>query len=293
MALTMALTDAPDSQAAAKGEGSKTAPLPLLRWAGGKRWLAPKVIELLGSRAVDRYHEPFFGGGSVFFSLQVVGEARLSDLNAELIEVYEQVKQNPRAVAESLGSFENTSDCYYTARAARPSEAVDRAARFIFLNHTSFNGIHRVNLKGEYNVPFGNRKSVRIPDESQLLAASSMFRNAHFSSADFGESLSTVSAGDLVFLDPPYTVAHNNNGFVKYNQHLFSYEDQVRLAVEVQRISSIGARFVLTNAAHESIDELFSELGEKFVVRRKNTVGGRESLRGQAEEYMFTNIGAS
>jgi DNA adenine methylase len=264
---------------------------PFLRWAGGKRWLVPQILHLIGDLHVRRYHEPFLGGGSVFFALDNLEEAFLSDLNTDLIEVYRLVRDHPSDVTEELTKYQNTSEEYYTARASSPTSAVRRAARFIYLNHTSFNGIFRVNLKGEYNVPFGNRKNANMPDEEWLLRASARLQSSELNGADFERALGVVKEGDLVFLDPPYTVAHNNNGFVKYNQHLFSFQDQERLAIEIRKIRDAGANYILTNAAHISIDKLFSPLGRKLTVSRRNAVGGKNATRGSAEEFVFTNIG--
>lgn len=277
---------------AGRGVDGMARPLaPFLRWAGGKRWLVPDVLKLLGETKIDRYHEPFLGGGSVFFALVPKGQVYLSDLNRDLITVYAQVRDNPARVAELLAGYENTSECYYKSRAATPRTDEELAARFIFLNHTSFNGIFRVNLRGEYNVPYGNRKHVNMPDREWLERASAKLQGVELHGRSFERSLGHVQEGDLVFLDPPYTVAHNNNGFVKYNQHLFSFEDQKLLAKRIQEIADRGARFILTNAAHKSIEDLFSPLGRKIKVARKNSIGGLEASRGRVDEYVFTNIG--
>jgi len=264
---------------------------PFLRWAGGKRWLVPTVRALLAETPIVRYHEPFLGGGSVFFALAPTGQVYLSDLNTDLITVYRRVRDNPTVVAGLLDAYENTADCYYATRAARPQSDDELAARFIFLNHTSYNGIFRVNLKGEYNVPYGHRKSLNMPDVSGLERVSARLQGVELHGRSFEISLGDVGDGDLVFLDPPYTVAHNNNGFVKYNQHLFSFEDQRLLAKSIKEISDRGAKFILTNAAHSSIDELFSPLGRKIEVSRRNSIGGINASRGRADEYLFTNIG--
>ena len=265
---------------------------PFLRWAGGKRWLVPQIEELLRGASVRQYHEPFLGGGSVFFSLPY-SSATLSDLNGDLIDVYREVRDNPEDVATALKKFTNTSEDYYRARASVPTDPTERAARFVFLNHTSYNGIFRVNLKGEYNVPFGRRKHANIPDADRLVAISRRLSGVVLSSGDFGEAIERVESGDLVFLDPPYTVAHNNNGFVKYNQHLFSYDDQKRLARSISGVLDRGASFILTNAAHSSIEELFGPLGRKISVSRRNSVGGSMAARGRTEEYLFTNVGVN
>lgn len=228
----------------------------------------------------------------MFFALNVAKRAFLSDLNTDLVEVYREVRDRPRVVAELLAGYDNTSDEYYAARASTLSTPSERAARFIFLNHASFNGIFRVNLRGEYNVPYGNRKRLNMPDQVWLERASAKLNGVELTASDFESALARVNRDDLVFLDPPYTVAHNNNGFVKYNQHLFSYEDQERLADQIGELSRRGASFILTNAAHSSIDRLFEPLGRKISVNRRNAIGGKNAERGRAEESVFTNIGA-
>lgn len=280
-----------DAQTAITSIKSRQAEAPFLRWAGGKRWLVPEIVKLLDNARFGGYHEPFLGGGSVFFALKPGGQVRLSDLNTDLITVYRRVRDNPSGVADRLSQYENTSECYYAARAAKPRTDDDLAARFIYLNHTSYNGIYRVNLKGEYNVPYGNRTTAKIPDRARLEVVSERLQGAELHASSFEISLAHVKEGDLVFLDPPYTVAHNNNGFVKYNQHLFSFEDQELLAKSIEGISARGASFILTNAAHKSIDQLFSPLGRKMTVARRNVIGGLNAKRGRADEYVFTNLG--
>ena len=131
---------------------------PFLRWAGGKRWLVSYIAELTAPVRVRNYHEPFAGGAAVFFGTDFGGRSYLSDLNADLIETYAAVQDSPEDVWERLRQYRNTEEDYYAARAAKPRTPTNRAARFIFLNHTSFNGLFRVNLRGEYNVPFGYKR---------------------------------------------------------------------------------------------------------------------------------------
>jgi DNA adenine methylase len=263
---------------------------PLLRWAGGKRWLVGELTELTSSISWSTYHEPFLGGASIYLGLPSGTSAFLSDTNQDLIETYEQVRDHPDEIAQILSTHVNTADHYYETRAAIPDAPLERAARFIFLNHTSFNGIYRVNLQGTYNVPFGERKSVRIPNLEHLREVSRRFKSVSFGVADFGEVIQNVKQGDLVFLDPPYTVAHNANGFVKYNQKLFSFEDQIRLSKLIDALRELGAYYVLTNAAHESIASLFEKGDRRLDTNRKNAVGGKSASRGTSSEYLFTNI---
>ena len=264
---------------------------PILRWVGGKRWLVPALRDLVAGQAqLKGYHEPFLGGAAAFLGLGPTGPGTLSDLNAELIETYRAVRDNPEAVAAELSKHRNTESYYYELRARRPRNRTQRAARFIYLNHTSFNGIFRVNLKGAYNVPFGNRPNPQIPDNDLLSKISKRLKGFDLVAQDFAETICNVRENDLVFLDPPYTVAHNNNGFVKYNDKLFSFEDQVRLSHSIDLIRSIGAYYILTNAAHESIIELFDKGDQRMVIHRRNVIGGSKAKRGRAAEYLFTNL---
>ncbi|AMW19378.1 DNA adenine methylase [Mycobacteroides chelonae] len=262
---------------------------PFLRWAGGKRWLAPLIRNLVADLDFRNYHEPFLGAGSIFFSLNP-GRAFLSDLNAELIATYEAVAVNPAALAKKLKEHPNNAEHYYRVRGRVHRGYISQAAAFIYLNHTSFNGIYRVNLQGQYNVPYGRRVHTGIPDRQHLCAVSSRLQNVTLSSQDFELGLKNVKPKDLVFLDPPYTVAHDNNGFVKYNQRLFAFDDQIRLQRFIKEIDNRGAYYILTNAAHESISELFSPLGRSIGITRRSAISARVESRGQAQELLFTNI---
>jgi DNA adenine methylase len=261
-----------------------------LRWAGGKRWLLYHLPEILGNFKINGYHEPFLGGGAVFFGSIITGHAYLSDLNSDLIEAYVQIRDNYELVAGFLKSHVNTAEHYYAVRASKPEDPACRAARFLYLNRTSYNGIYRVNLKGQYNVPFGNRTWGYMPDAKLLASASRKLQGAAINVSDFEAVIDNVQAGDLVFLDPPYTVAHNNNGFVKYNQRLFSFEDQTRLSKLIDDVRAKDAYYLLTNAAHESIATLFEKGDRTLELQRGNSVGGRKAKRGSATEYVFTNV---
>ena len=277
-------------QVPASDTGEKQIVMPFLRWAGGKRWLLHRLPEILGSFPVENYHEPFLGGASMFFGVRPGGTAFLSDLNEELIETYVTVRDAPADVWRELRKHENTEDFYYDMRAKSFKDPVKRTARFIYLNHTSFNGIYRVNLRGQYNVPFGHRQSPKPPTLEHLLEVSDHLEGNQIQVCDFECALLNVRKKDLVFLDPPYTVAHNNNGFVKYNQKLFSFEDQRRLARVIEAIRKKGAYYILTNAAHDSISDLFDRNERRLEIRRRNNVGGKAAKRGNAAEYLFTKV---
>ena len=261
---------------------------PFLRWAGGKRWFIKYLQQNAALPKFKNYHEPFVGSAAVFIHLKP-DSSFLSDLNSELIETYIAVKEDVEQVLKHLRSFKNTEETYYKIRQSRFKSDFKTAARFIYLNQTSFNGIYRVNRDGVYNVPFGFRsKNFFEPDNLRLV--SSLLRKTEISTADFEIVNSRVKKGDLVFLDPPYTVSHNNNGFINYNQKLFSLEDQYRLSSIIDEIKKKKAYYVLTNAAHKKIEEIFLKGDKKMIVQRASTIGGTNSKRRQIDEFVFTNI---
>lgn len=264
---------------------------PFLRWAGGKTWLIKHLKSITGDSSFRNYHEPFLGGGSIFFTLPNESEffSYLSDLNPELIVTYQSIKDNPFEVIDLLRGYENTKEFYYQTRSTIPDTQIERAARFIYLNQTSFNGIYRVNQRGEYNVPFGYRTK-NFLEEDKLISASISLQKAELSCGDFTCNGDNIREGDLVFLDPPYTVSHNNNGFIKYNQQLFSLEDQKRLSEFIDFIKNQGAYYILTNAAHKTILDLFEKGDTCLELSRASLIGGDNAKREQVSEYVFTNI---
>ena len=237
---------------------------PLLKWAGGKRALASEIIPLLDG--YDRYFEPFFGGGAVFFQL-CPKSAVLSDLNPELINCYETTKSHPEELIASLKRLKNTQDIYYKVRASAPRTPVTRAARFIYLCALSFNGIYRVNLSGQFNVPYGHKDHLDPCDADLIRSISKRLQTCEISCADFEQSALKAIAGDCVYFDPPYTVAHGNNGFVKYNEKIFSWKDQERLEILARKLAAQGVRVVVSNADHPSIRKLYEAFNVRTVER--------------------------
>lgn len=264
---------------------------PFVRWAGGKTWIIPYLPEIIGEIQIEHYHEPFLGGGAVFFSSEHRKKSYLSDANPQLINTYIQVKEHPEELIELFSQFENTSETYYQVRDELTLEnSIENAARFLFLNQTSYNGLYRVNRQGRYNVPYGNRKNwIYHPDK--IRAASVKLQNTRITVGDFEVNKYRVKAHDLVFLDPPYTVSHNNNGFIAYNQKLFSLEDQKRLKQYIEYVKHKGAFYILTNAAHDTIRDIFLTEGDRIVeLQRNSLIGGRNAARTAISEYVFTNI---
>lgn len=231
--------------------------IPFLKWAGGKRWLAQKYSDMLEIPSGARYVEPFVGSAAIFFALRPKS-ALLNDANAELIETYETIRSEWQLVVDKLKKHHHShcEEYYYKIRASRPSSATGRAARFIYLNRTCFNGIYRVNRKGEFNVPKGTKTEV-ILSTDDFAGVAAAIENVEFRSGDFESVLQTTGKGDFIFADPPYTVKHNLNGFIKYNEKLFSWGDQERLRDSLLAAADRGADVVLTNADHPSIHELY------------------------------------
>ncbi|WP_195283545.1 DNA adenine methylase [Harryflintia acetispora] len=268
-------------------------PTPFLRWAGGKSWLARRIHNnIVTLPKFANYHEPFLGGGAIYFSIDPPKSVFLSDLNQELINTYIAIRDYPYEVINILKNYKNTESFYYSIRASYPTELVEQAARFIYLNHTSFNGIYRVNKNGVYNVPYGYRRK-NFLNEMILLEASQYLQNTHINYGDFEIVKKNLKPNDLVFLDPPYTVSHldNENGFIKYNQQLFSLADQLRLKNLINFIRENNAFYILTNTAHETIKNIFYNDEDRMIeVCRASLVGGENAHRGQVSEYIFTNI---
>lgn len=262
---------------------------PFLRWAGGKRWLLPVFDDLSKNIDINRYFEPFLGGGSVYFHLDAPS-AFISDTNLELINTYIELRDNLDSVLKILKTFDNTKDCYYNARGCNSEDRAYNAAKFIFLNQTSYNGLYRVNKLGQYNVPYGFRCNYWI-DEENLRRVNQKLQNTSISHASFETIENQISTGDLVFLDPPYTVSHNKNGFIKYNQTLFTFEDQIRLNSLVDKIIRVKAFYVLTNGANKVIQELFSKDGsQEVILERFSLLGGKHAKRTKIEELLFSNL---
>lgn len=261
---------------------------PFLRWAGGKTWFVAHFEQITQNININHYHEPFLGGAAIYFSKDHSRRSYLSDANEELINTYICVRDNPEAVIRYMNEFENREDIYYQVRAMQPDDPAQQAARFIFLNQTSYNGIYRVSRAGVYNVPYGRRNWDF--DEERILRASQKLRNTNIKCGDFECNKYIIKPNDLVFLDPPYTVSHNNNGFIEYNQTLFSLEDQYRLSRFVDYIKRKGAYYILTNAAHQTIANIFDKGDRRLELGRQSLIGGKNAVRQRVTEYIFTNI---
>lgn len=261
---------------------------PFLRWAGGKRWLTSGHARLFPESYVC-YVEPFLGSASVYFHLQP-NKAILSDLNEELIDCYKAIRDNWKQVYALLQAHSrlHCSEYYYQLRASSPNTSEESAARFIYLNRTCWNGLYRVNGSGKFNVPIGTQKSALL-DTDDFEALSKYFKNIDFRSDDFEVVINQAKKGDFIFADPPYTVKHNLNGFIGYNEKIFHWDDQIRLSECLKRASARGCLVMLTNANHSSVKELYEDEFDILELGRSSTIAGISSNRGVYEEVIIRN----
>ena len=260
---------------------------PFLRWAGGKKWLVRRIISTFDVSKFSSYHEPFVGGGAMLFYYQPKN-AFISDSNEQLMHTYLMVRSDIDEVIEAIRSFGRTEKDYYSVRNLQTEDPVIRAARFIYLNQLSYNGIYRVNSSGGYNVPWGKRVKYEF-DFENLIRASKYLQRVQINSMDFEKCIDNVGEKALVFLDPPYTHSKIVNGFIQYNQKVFTEEDQDRLSRLIDRIKERGAYYILTNADHPTIREIFNKNDVIIPITRSSGIGGKNAQRGQYEECIFTN----
>jgi DNA adenine methylase len=270
----------------AAGRSLSHSPRPFIRWAGSKRGLLAHIVHALPD-AYNTYYEPFLGSGSLFFLLQPQ-RAVLGDACTELVDVFRAVANDYAAICRYLEEWSPDRAFYYELRSSRSRGHLKRAAEFIYLNRTCWNGLYRVNAAGEFNVPYGRPKTDFLIDRSNLRECAKLLRQPQVSlvCSDFADALASAGEGDLVFLDPPYVTGHNNNGFIDYNETLFSWADQERLATSAHELVGRGARVVVTNANHSDVLDLYGG----FQVRpfdRHSTLASDQSKRRPVSEALI------
>jgi len=232
---------------------------PIIKWAGGKSQLLGELRSAMPSR-YNKYIEPFVGGGALFFALGP-RPAVIGDSNPELVNLYQVVRDAPQRVAKLLSRFENAKDAYYEIRSLKYEELEPdyAAARMIYLNRTCFNGLYRVNRKGQFNVPFGNYRRPNLCRNGELETASKLLKGTDVILADYKALLKSYAyAGDFVFLDPPYLPVSKYADFKRYTKEQFGDDDHIELAKEVDRLASIGCHVVLTNSNHPLVHRLYA-----------------------------------
>lgn len=262
---------------------------PFLRWAGGKRWLANFITSLIPNDIND-YYEPFLGAGNVFFKMNGLGKKHyLSDTNKDLILTYCQIKDNYKEVIKHLRQFENKKKYYNTIRNKKFRNPNKTAAKFIYLNKTCFNGIYRVNRKGEFNVPYGYKKRVDFINEGNLQLVSKYLHKAEINQIDFEKATLNCKEKDFIYFDPPYTVSHSKNGFISYNSKLFSWDDQIRLFKRFNELSEKGCYALLSNANHTNIRRMYKEY-EFIYKKRTSVIAGSVENRKKVREILIKNF---
>jgi len=252
---------------------------PFLKWAGGKSQLLPHLLPLLPAR-FEKYIEPFVGAGALFFALGHQPSI-IADSNEELIVTYTAVRDDLDRVIEALEGFTNDQDSFYQIRAWNPQELtrVMRAARLIYLNKTCFNGLYRVNRRGQFNTPYNGEVGRNFLQRDLLQAASKALQGVEILHGDYKSILKeNADGGDLIFLDPPYQPVGKYSDFKRYTKERFHEDDHVELANEFRRLVELGCKVILTNSTHESILELYKEYDCK-IIGSKRLISSDSSTR--------------
>lgn len=264
---------------------------PILKWAGGKNSLIPQFKPYFPVRThYSRYFEPFVGGGAVFFYLQPEN-SYLFDINSDLIELYTVVRDNVEELIEALSQHYNDKDYYYEVRAWKPSQLtpIQRAARLIFLNHTCYNGLYRVNKEGQFNVPFGKYKNPTICDKPGLRASSIALQRANLEVGDFETIRKYGQKGDFVYFDPPYEPISETSNFTSYTTNGFSKQDQSRLAEIFTELDKRGCLLMLSNSNAPLIYELYDKFNIHEISARR-AINRNPEGRGKITELLVTNF---
>jgi len=282
--------------------------LPLIKWAGGKRKFAVQITNLLGNQ-YNNYYEPFVGGAAILLHMEA-HNAICYDINPELINMYNVIKKHPKDLIEELREYstlhENSSDIekkelYYNTRGLdrnrimyRKLSNVEKAARFMYLNKTCYNGLWRVNRNGQNNVPYGRYVNPKILSEEEILAASQYFNtsNVTFEVSDYQNVRNLAQAGDVVYFDPPYDVEEGQSSFVEYAAGGFNRENQRELKQLCDELVQRGVIVGISNSNTQFIRNLymtgpydFYELYDDMRVIR--TIGGTPSSRGERRELFI------
>lgn len=271
--------------------------LPLfLKWAGGKLQLIEQ-FENIFPHNFRNYYEPFIGSGAVFFYVKSKlkpNKVILSDTNEELINCFVVVRDKPSELVESLLNHrkKHSKEYYYAVRSIESDrlDNVNRAARLIYLNKTCFNGLYRVNSKGQFNVPFGDHKNPSIFDQNILLKASQLLQDVHLQAMTFEKVLDFAGKDDFVYFDPPYIPVSKTSSFTRYSRTDFSAKEQKRLSEIFRLLDSRGCFIMLSNSDHALTRELYRDYEKNtVVVRAKRLINSVGSKRGAIKELVVTN----
>ena len=262
---------------------------PILKWAGGKTQLLEHLLPKI-PKEYNKYIEPFFGGGALFFALKP-NNPIIADSNPELINLYRVIAKDVNSLISELKNLKNEKEFFYHMRRKEFSELseIEAAARTIFLNKTAFNGLYRVNKKGHFNVPFGYYKNSKILDEDQLLAASKLLKKTKILLGDFKDVLCKhAKKGDFIFLDPPYLPVSKFSDFKRYTKEQFYEKDQISLANLVNKLSKKGCNILLTNSNHPLIHDLYKDF-DIDIHKTKRSINSKSTNR-IGEDIIVSNL---
>jgi DNA adenine methylase len=283
---------------------------PLLKWAGGKRQLLDVLLSIMPKDfdvTKNFYHEPFLGGGALFFAISSdairndsaglsdgARRFQISDTNPDLVNFYKVVRDLPEELilkASRLGAKTRRSD-FYQVRGSKPRSEVGRAARLLYLNKLCFNGLYRVNSKGEFNVPFGNYNDPKVVNAQQIRMCSRALNLAEIRLSHFSEVLNVVRKNDLVYFDPPYIPLSPTASFSSYSKEGFGESDQRELARLIHELSRRGVRVILSNSDTRLSREIFGELN-LFSVSASRAISATAKGRGKVRELLAVNFATS
>ncbi len=262
-------------------------PKPFLKWAGGKRQLLPELLARV-PREYGVFHEPFVGGGALFFALRP-RRAVLSDSNARLVRTYRAIRDRVDQVIGHLRKYPYDADFYYDLRRLRPDDEQDHvlAAWMIYLNRAGYNGLYRVNARDEFNVPFGRYTNPTLCDAANLRACSRALQNVELRIEDFRGVSERAEPGDFVYFDPPYAPLNPTSSFTSYTRDGFGLAEQASLRDLAWRLKQRGVHVLLSNSSASPIRELY---GDRFVVEEvlaRRNVNSKASRRGKLVELVI------
>ena len=260
--------------------------LPFVKWAGGKRSIIPIIRKFLPDN-IERYHEPFVGGGAVFFAFEsMIKTATLSDLNEELMLAYHSISNHTEEVIVALEKHteNHKTNGYYTKvrDKQKPKDLVDISARFIYLNKTCFNGLYRVNKSGKFNVPQGKYKNPKICDPANLKIVARALEKATLRVGPFDETI-TPKSGDFIYCDPPY-----DGTFAGYQKEGFGDSDQERLKASVDMWTKQGVSIMLSNSDTPFIRKLYKGYNIYSITAYRH-ISSDGDTRGEKPEVLITN----
>ncbi len=273
---------------------------PFIKWAGGKRGVVTQLLEKFPKK-FENYHEPFLGGGAVFFELYSKGLLKnkkiyLSDINSELINTYNVVKNNHYELRYNLEDFKekHCKEFYYKIRELDRKEEfkgltkIERATRFIYLNKTCFNGLYRVNKKGYFNTPIGSYKNPNIADKDTILSASKALQNAIISNKPFTEITNNTNKNDLVYFDPPYYPLNATSSFTAYNENKFLDKKQKELFDLFEELDKSNCFVFHSNSDTDFIKNLYQEHNINFV-QANRFINSKGNGRKKISEVLIRN----